>query len=218
MRINKFVAAATGMSRRSADKVIAEGRVVMNGQPVDIGSSVGDKDIVIFDSRRLELPKTQTILINKPLGFVCSRNGQGSKTIYELLPQQYHELKPVGRLDKDSSGLLVLTNDGDLANTLTHPRFQKNKIYDATINQPLSEQHEKLISQPGVQLEDGISRLQLLQLDNKRLSWQITIQEGRNRQIRRTFARLGYTVHSLHRITFGPYSLEGLPSGAYRML
>ena len=129
MRINKFVALATGMSRRTADQAIAEGRVAVNGRPPTAGQQVTDEDQINLDGQTLQKPAATTIMMNKPVGYVVSRDGQGSQTIYDLLPEEYQGLKPIGRLDKDSSGLLLLTNDGTLAQELTHPKYHKQKVY-----------------------------------------------------------------------------------------
>ena len=209
MRLNQFVARATGMSRRSADSAIAEKRVRINGEIAGIGSTLNPGDEVYLDGQKLSLPETRTIMLNKPAGYVCSRDGQGSKTIYDLLPPDMYELKPVGRLDKDSSGLLILTNDGQLANELTHPRFSKSKIYKISLDKHLTEKDAEKIRQ-GIELEDGLSRLSL---DGSGTDWTVTMSEGRNRQIRRTFAALGYTVTRLHRTHFGPYSIGELTEG-----
>ena len=158
------------------------------------------------------LPKITTIVLNKPVGYVCSRDGQGSQTVYNLLPEQYHHLKPVGRLDKDSSGLLLLTNDGDLAYQLTHPSFEKEKVYLVSVKPSLLAKDKQKI-ETGVQLDDGISKLTLIKRGGK---WQVIMHEGRNRQIRRTFAILNYKVIDLHRIKFGQYKLEDLPSATYK--
>jgi 23S rRNA pseudouridine2605 synthase len=210
MRINKFVASASGMSRRAADTAIAEGRVLVSGVVPSSGHDVKDGERVTLDNRAITPDvKTITIMMNKPVGYVVSRNGQGSPTIYSLLPLQYHKLKPVGRLDKDSSGLLLLTNDGDLANELTHPSKQKTKVYELTLNLPLQPLHRQMISDHGIELEDGSSRLQLERReDGNDKEWTVTMHEGRNRQIRRTFGSLGYDVIKLHRTQFGPYSLD----------
>lgn len=219
MRVNKFVALATGLSRRAADQAIEQGRVHVNGQPARVGVAIKESDQVMVDGQIAALPNsTTTILLNKPPGYVCSRAGQGSRTIYELLPPKYRSLKPVGRLDKDSSGLLVLTNDGQMAYNLTHPGFNKTKIYEITLDKSLEPLHQQMINDRGIQLEDGPSRLTLAQLDDKKLSWQITMSEGRNRQIRRTFAALGYGVKQLHRTHFGPYSLDNLAEGQTKNL
>lgn len=222
MRINRFVAAATGMSRRSADSAIEQGQVSVNGKVAAIGQDITEQDIVIYNDQTLHISdemQTQTIMLNKPVGYVCSRNGQGNRTIYELLPQELHQLKPVGRLDKDSSGLLLLTNDGNLAHHLTHPSFQKVKQYTVTLDKPLTPLHRQLISDHGIQLNDGPSRLQLeRQSDGDDTTWQVTMHEGRNRQIRRTFESLSYSVVKLHRTSFGPYNLSNLKPGAYTQI
>lgn len=214
MRINKYVAQATGLSRRAADAAITAQRVQLNGTVATPGVTVMPTDTVTLDSRAITpTVKTHTIMLNKPPGYVCSRNGQGSATVYDLLPQAYTTLKPVGRLDKDSSGLLLLTNDGDLANQLTHPRYAKTKVYQIELNQPLQPLHQQMISDHGIQLDDGPSRLQLERIGATGKQWRVTMREGRNRQIRRTFASLGYTVTTLHRTQFGPYSLQQLALG-----
>ena len=218
MRINKFVAQATGLSRRAADHAINEGRVSLNTRAAQLGDNVEEGDSVILDSQRLNLAAKTTIIFNKPAGYVCSRQGQGSRTIYDLLPAELHALKPVGRLDKDSSGLLVLTNDGQLAHELTHPRFAKTKVYEATLDKPLEPLHHQMINDHGIQLEDGLSKLTLAKLNVNGLEWQVTMSEGRNRQIRRTFEALGYAVTKLHRTHFGPYSLNGVNKGELRLL
>lgn len=217
MRINKFIAQATGLSRRAADQAIQEGRVAINGQPAQLGDTADEQAVVTLDSRPITpVVKHRTIILYKPVGYISSREGQGSRTIYDLLPPEYHSLKPVGRLDKDSSGLLLLTDDGDLANQLTHPRYAKTKIYEVALDKPLEPLHQQMIADIGVRLEDGPSRLGLERTDDSRLQWRITMQEGRNRQIRRTFEALGYTVKTLHRTHFGSYSLGSLEPGTYQ--
>lgn len=220
MRINRFLAAATGLSRRAADAAVTSGGVLVNGIPAAVGQDIGDQDVVIYQGKTLRLADTtdtQTIIFNKPVGYVSSRNGQGSRTIYELLPPELHHLKPVGRLDKDSSGLLLLTNDGALAQELTHPSYQKVKKYQVSLDKPLQPLHRQMITEVGIQLDDGPSKLILERLeDGSDTKWQVTMSEGRNRQIRRTFAAVGYTVVTLHRTNFGPYTLEQLKPGSYK--
>jgi len=208
MRINKFIAQATGLSRRAADTAINADRVRSNGQPVRAGHDVTADQVVTLDGTILRAPSLHTtIMINKPPGYVSSRTGQGSQTIYDLLPSELHRLKPVGRLDKDSSGLLLLTDDGELANQLTHPRYGKTKVYEIALDRPLEPLHQQMISEHGVQLDDGPSRLLLEKMADNSLRWRVSLHEGRNRQIRRTFAALGYSVVHLHRTHFGNYSL-----------
>lgn len=204
MRINKFIALSTGISRRKADDLIERGMVLVNGVPPEPGTQIEDSDTVTINGQPISANSLTTILLNKPLGYVCSRNGQGSKTVYDLLPDDLHHLKPVGRLDKYSSGLLVMTNDGNLANSLTHPSNQKQKIYRVTLDKSLSDRDKTRIEH-GVMLEDGTSKLGLTGHD---ATWIVTMYEGRNRQIRRTFSELGYNVTRLHRTHFGPYDLS----------
>lgn len=216
MRINKYVARATGMSRRSADQAITWGRILVNGHALQsAGYDVQETDVVTLDGKKLTIQDSfTTILLNKPKGYVVSRDGQGSKSIYDLLPEVYHSLKPVGRLDKASSGLLLLTNNGDLANRLTHPSYKKNKVYEIELYIPLTPEDKKTIER-GVVLEDGISALQI---KGSGTHWTVTMSEGRNRQIRRTFGELGYTVKELHRIQFGDYVLKGTAEGTSRLV
>lgn len=205
MRINRYIAFCTGMSRRSADRVIGEERVKLNGTFVSPGTDVNDADVVSLDGVILRAPSTyQTIMLNKPVGYVVSRNGQGSDTVYSLLPPTLHNLKPVGRLDKDSSGLLLLSDDGRLTQLLTHPSVMKQKVYEISLDKPLRFKNLQAI-QKGILLEDGISKLKL---KGEGKDWLVTMYEGRNRQIRRTFASQGYSVSKLNRIQFGDYTLE----------
>lgn len=156
-------------------------------------------------------------MFHKPRGYVCSRKKQGeSETIYTLLPKELHHLKPVGRLDRDSSGLILLTNDGDFAYRMTHPKFHKTKVYNVQLDHDLEPLHQQMISDFGIALPDGKSQLTLMRLDEERRDkWQVSMHEGRNRQIRRTFAALGYEVRRLHRLEFGNYSLGDMKSGEY---
>lgn len=202
------------MSRRKADEAISKGRVIIDGRLAVQGDIITLKSIVTLDSRQIKNADSKekvTIMLNKPIGYICSRNGQGGKTIYELLPLEYRHLKPAGRLDKDSSGLLLLTNDGDLANQLTHPSFKKEKVYEVTLDKELSPGAKTKIEK-GIKLEDGLSRLQLF---GSGKNWTVTMHEGRNRQIRRTFEILEYRVVKLHRIQFGEYKLSILKTGEF---
>lgn len=217
MRINKFIASATGLSRRVADMAIEQGNVTINGERATLGSNVHDQDEVRMRGKVLTAPAIrQSILLHKPVGYVCSRDGQGSQTIYDLLPKELHKLKPVGRLDRDSSGIILLTNDGDLAHRLAHPAFHKKKRYRVTLNKHLQPADQRAI-QSGVKLIDGISQLDL-ETSSSPEQWLVTMHEGRNRQIRRTFQAKGYEVIELERIQFGDYQLGDLPAGVYKTI
>lgn len=210
MRLNKFIAQSTGLSRRNSDAAISQGQIAVNGSVAELGTIISNEDEVLFKGKRLKLNDETTIMLNKPIGYVCSRRGQGSKTIYDLLPEKYSRLKPVGRLDKDSSGLILLTNNGELANKLTHPKFQKKKVYEVTLDKILPNNDTRKLLK-GVILEDGLSKFIMLKLIKDK-TYEISLTEGRNRQIRRTFLSLGYTVTKLHRTKFGDYELSNLRS------
>jgi len=217
VRINRYIALSTGMSRRAADKLIASGRIKINNQIAIMGIDVKPADKIILDNTPITLPnKTLTIMLNKPTGYVCSRDGQGSKTIYDLLPKDLHNLKQVGRLDKDSYGLLIMTNDGELANKLTHPSSKKEKVYEVILDRSLTNVDIAKI-RSGILLEDGISKFDKV-FRISALEFRVTLHEGRNRQIRRTFSALGYNVTKLHRTNFGEYQLGLLQLGGCKVV
>lgn len=221
IRLNKFLAEKIGLSRREADNFIAGGKVLINGQPAILGARIKEGDEVVVNGKKIDNSPSKYIylMLNKPVGYVSSRKAQGdAKTLYELLPKEYHALKTVGRLDKNSSGLILLTNDGDFAFSHTHPKFYKLKTYLVTLDKPLEPLHQQEISDFGIQLDDGPSKLFLSKLNDNRLEWQVEMSEGRNRQIRRTFAALGYEVKKLHRIEFGAYKLGDLKSGKFEIV
>lgn len=214
MRINKFLALHTSLSRRAADTALEAGRVTVDGLPAPVGADITPDSIVKLDGSVVSHEETKTVaILNKPVGYVCSRNGQGSKTIYDLLPATYHHLNPVGRLDKNSSGLLLLTNDGDLAQQLTHPKYQKTKRYEVRLDTPIQPLHQQMITEYGVTLDDGKSQFIISRFESGPQTYEVLMSEGRNRQIRRTFEALGYTVTHLHRTHFGPYSLGSIAEG-----
>lgn len=243
-RLNKYLAFQLGISRREADELIEQGRVTINGSAAELGSQIDETASVSVDEKPVDgIRNYQYILFNKPVGYVCSRRKQGdNETIYALLPENLHHLKPVGRLDKDSSGLLLLTNDGDFAHTMTHPSFHKVKIYDVTLNHELEPLHQQMISDYGVMLDDGKSQFMvergsssdsssagLTPLERQRTTqedeeqvraarYTVTMNEGRNRQIRRTFGALGYVVTKLHRTNFGTYSLGDIRPGEFEVI
>lgn len=215
-RLNKYLALALGTSRRQADELISSGAVTVNQQLATLGGRVQPTDSILVHGKPITTQvRYRYILFHKPVGYVCSRRQQGdTPTIYSLLPQSFYALKPVGRLDKDSSGLLLLSNDGDFAQRMTHPKYAKTKLYQVRLNKPLEPLHQQMIQQ-GITLEDGTSHMQLEHQDDDRINWQVVMHEGRNRQIRRTFQSLGYTVTKLHRTQFDNYSLGDIKPGKY---
>ena len=216
-RLNKYLAFQLGVSRREADNSIAAGHVKVNGVAAILGGRFEEGDTITFKGKSFEKRMAYTyVVLNKPIGYVSSRRQVGDvPTLYALLPEKYHNLKPVGRLDKDSSGLLLLTDDGDFAYNMTHPKFYKVKTYEVSLDTDLQPLHQQMISDFGVTLEDGPSKLSLEKRDNAK-DWLVTMHEGRNRQIRRTFGSLGYTVTNLHRISFGSYTLDDLKPGDFK--
>ena len=219
-RLNKYLALQLGISRREADLLIEKGRVTLDDTPATLGARVTDEKILVDNKPVTTSTALQYIALHKPVGYVCSRKPQGdAPTVYSLLPKEFHALKLVGRLDKDSSGLILLTNDGDFAYRMTHPKFAKTKVYKVKLDNELAPLHQQMIADYGVQLEDGTSQFALMRLsDNHRQDWQVTMSEGRNRQIRRTFTALGYTVIKLHRVQFGIYSLGDMKSKEYKVV
>ena len=248
VRLNKFLAERLGISRREADEAIAAGKVTINGEKASLGARIPtpvkiDKSIKVCYNGKIVPFETEFLYLafNKPVGYVCSRRAQGSTpTLYELLPKEYQKLKTVGRLDKDSSGLILLTNDGDFAYQMTHPKFHKEKIYEVELDRPLEPLHQQMISDYGVMLDDGPSKFTIVTSTGdgfgggvprepsgggqkpagpvERTHFTVILSEGRNRQIRRTFAALGYRVVALHRTQFGPYQLSGLKPGKYMIV
>ena len=227
IRLNKFLAERLGISRREADDAIAAGRVTIDGQKATLGARLEfekiDKMPKVCYNGNIVPSETDFLYLafNKPVGYVCSRHAQGSApTLYEILPKEYQKLKSVGRLDKDSSGLILLTNDGDFAFKMTHPKFQKEKQYEVMLDRPLEPLHQQMISDYGVMLDDGPSKFTVIRGGSRQdpCSYVVILREGRNRQIRRTFAALGYHVESLHRTTFGPFVLTGLAPGEYELI
>jgi len=203
-----------GISRREADELIEAGRVLVGGTKARVGVAVDDEQIMVDGKLVPSSSELVYLAMNKPKGYVSSRKRQGEvPTLYELLPKKYQGLKTVGRLDKDSSGLILLTNDGDFAFKMTHPKFQKTKIYEVMLDRPLEPLHQQMIADFGIDLTDGKSRLGLEKIGEGRRKWRVTMSEGRNRQVRRTFGALGYTVVGLHRVQFGKYALGGLKEG-----
>lgn len=216
-RINKLIATNLGVSRREADLLLAQGKVLINGKKAEIGQQVGEQDEVLVNQKKLRQAELIYIALNKPVGYVSSRKGQNQNpTLYELLPKEYRKLKTVGRLDKNSEGLILLTNDGDFAFRMTHPKFVKQKEYEAELDRPLEPLHQQMLTDFGVQLSDGVSKLGLEKIDDARKKWRVIMSEGRNRQIRRSFGALGYTVVKLKRISFGRYNLGNLASGKWQ--
>jgi 23S rRNA pseudouridine2605 synthase len=219
MRLAKYLAHAGVASRRAAERLIAEGRVILDeGVVTDPARDADEHSRVMVDGRLIVGPEPRVVYaVNKPVGVVSTaRDTHGRPTVLELVPAGLR-LYPVGRLDADSSGLILLTNDGALANLLTHPRFGVPKTYRVTLARgPIGERALARL-RDGVELDDGPSAPALVRRVRGD-TIELTIGEGRNRQVRRMCQAVGHSVRELERVGFGPLRLSGLESGAHRLL
>jgi 23S rRNA pseudouridine2605 synthase len=219
MRLAKYLASAGVASRRAAEELVRDGRVTVGGVPVmDPARDVGEGDVVAFDGERIAGDRARVVYaLNKPAGVVSTaRDPQGRPTVVSLVPEQLR-LYPVGRLDIDTTGLILLTNDGDLAHRLTHPRFEVEKTYRVLLGGPAVQERELKALRTGVELDDGLTAAAHV----KRIAAdtiELTIREGRKRQVKRMCEQVGHPVKRLQRIRFGPLALGDLRPGAYRRL
>ena len=219
-RLNKDIAAAGICSRRKADELIESGVVIVNNKRItELGYLVGEKDKVFINNKLIHPVKHQYYRFFKPAGYITTSDDEkGRRTIYDILPQELWGLKPVGRLDKDSTGLLILTNDGDLINELTHPSVKIPKVYLVSVNKAVSP-HELEQMANGIEIEKGkiaYADIQVLEVDKSRTMMRITLYQGMNRQIRKMFEYFGYEVKSLKRIQHATIQLEGLKRGEWK--
>jgi 23S rRNA pseudouridine2605 synthase len=219
MRLAKFLAHAGVASRRGAEQLIADGRVTVDGTTVrDPARDVGDAHAVAFDGEPVRGAEPRVAYaLHKPAGVVSTAHDpQGRKTVVDLVPPE-RRLYPVGRLDSDSTGLILLTNDGELANRLTHPRYEVPKTYRATLNGPAITDRVLKALREGVQLEDGMTApARVRRLTPHQL--ELTIHEGRNRQVRRMGEAVGHRVLRLHRPRYAGITLGRLKPGDWRPL
>ena len=220
IRLNKFIASSGLCSRRAADELIEQGKVSVNGKKItELGYLVQPQDKVFVEQKLIRPVKHEYYRFYKPAGYITTSDDEkGRKTIYDLLPDSMLHLKPVGRLDKDSTGLLILTNDGDLINELTHPSIKVPKVYLVSVDGRVSQaQLEELAN--GVEIEKGkiaYADILVLDIDNKHTSMQITLYQGMNRQIRKMFEHIGFEVKTLKRIQHATINLDGLKRGEFK--
>jgi 23S rRNA pseudouridine2605 synthase len=224
MRLNRYLAQAGVASRRRADSLIEGGKVAINGQIItNLGTQVDEtKDIVEVDGKPIKpVDDNVYILLNKPVSYLVTCDDQFNRPIVLDLVGKYRNLvKPVGRLDLNSSGLLLLTNDGELAFRLTHPRFKIDKTYQVKCEGLLSDAEINRL-ETGIELDDGITAPAKVELQSRTENFsrfKITIHEGRKRQVRIMCLVLGHRVISLKRLVFGNLSLDDLKEGKYRLL
>ena len=220
MRLAKFLAHAGVASRRAAEAIVRDGRVTVGGQPVtDPARDVDGTEPVAVDGRPVSADRERVVwAVNKPAGVVSTAaDTHGRPTVVELVNAHGARLYPVGRLDADTTGLLLLTDDGDLANHLTHPRYEVPKVYVAEVEGGAVKEHELRRLRDGVELDDGMTApAGVRQLRPGVL--ELTLREGRKRQVRRMCAAVGHPVRNLRRVAFGPLRLGDLGEGKVRRL
>lgn len=223
-RLQKILSRAGISSRRAAEKIILEGRVTVDGKIISkLGAKADtEKNKICVDGKILNFDEEKIyLLLNKPKNFLCTvKDDRGRKTVLDLVPEISARIYPVGRLDFDSEGLIILTNDGELTHLLLHPKFKIKKTYRAKIFGELTDEKIKKL-RAGVELDDGLTAPAEISLISREKNFsvaEITIHEGRNRQIRRMFAAVGCEVKRLKRIKFANLTLKGVEVGKFRRL
>lgn len=222
IRLNKYISNAGVCSRRDADKLIGEGLVTVNGEVVtELGRKVSLDDDITFDGKRLNPEKKVYLLLNKPRGFATTLDDPHvERTVMQLIQNACTErVYPVGRLDMQTTGVLLFTNDGELAKKLTHPSYEKAKVYHVTLDKDFLQEDVARVAK-GIELEDGFIAADDIQLiDPKDLRHVgIEIHSGKNRIVRRIFNHLGYQVEKLDRVVFAGLTKKDLPRGRFRFL
>ena len=216
MRLNAFLARAGVTSRRKADELIKNGQVLINGRPAKLNDEVEDSDDVQLNGKKIFPQSLRYILLNKPAGTVTTLSDPQNRAKVTDLIKIPERVVPVGRLDYDTSGALLLTNDGELANRLMHPSFEVDKVYTAEVQGEITKSILNMLS-IGVELEDGkTAPAKASRLTSNTV--QLTIHEGRNHQVKRMLAEVGVPAKRLHRKQYGPLDLAGLHSGQWRDL
>jgi 23S rRNA pseudouridine2605 synthase len=218
MRLAKFLAHAGVASRRAAEEIVRDGRVTVDGEVVtDPARGVDESNVVELEGRRVEPEPREVHALNKPAGVVSTaRDTHGRPTVVELVRSR-RRLYPVGRLDAETTGLILLTNDGDLADRLTHPRYGVKKVYRARIQPARLSPRDLDALKRGVELEDGRTAPAQVRQPASGVV-EITIREGKKRQVRRMLEAVGHRVVELERVAFGPLGLRGLEPGKSRRL
>jgi len=223
MRLQKYMASCGVASRRKCEELISDGKVSVNGEIVtELGTQVEETDEVCYMGQRLQLEVENVYyMLNKPAGYVTTVQDEKDRpTVIELIKDEKHRVFPVGRLDYNTSGLLILTNDGELTYELTHPKHHVNKCYEVKVKGPLSESAQKAL-RSGVIIEGRKTypaEVRILRKGQKTTLFHLTIHEGRNRQVRKMCEAVGYPVLSLQRVAIGKLKLGELKLGEYREL
>lgn len=223
-RLQKVIAHAGIASRRKAEELILQGKVTVNGEVVkQLGTKVGPNDVVEVNGIKVEKEAPVYFLFYKPKGVVTTvKDDKNRKTVLDFFPEVTERIYPVGRLDYDTSGILLMTNDGEFANLLTHPKYEIEKTYIAKVKGIPTREHLKQL-QKGIRLDDGLTapaKAKFLSADKRKNTAiiELTIHEGRNRQVRRMFEKIGYPVMKLKRERYAFLDLTGLNAGEWRPL
>ena len=225
-RLNKYIASTGLCSRRKADELISDGKVKVNDKIItELGFYVREKDKVSVEGKTVRPLQLEYYRFYKPAGYITTTDDEkGRKTIYDILPPELKHLKPVGRLDKDSTGLLILTNDGELINQMTHPSIKVPKTYLVTINGRFTEEHARKMSE-GIEIVTDTNEKKIayadtlpIEISNKKSVIQVVLYQGINRQIRKMFAKLGFEVEVLKRVQHAVITLEGLKKGQVKVM
>ena len=222
-RINKYIALSGLCSRRKADELILSGAVKINGKVVnDLSLTVSKKDKVYVNGKLIVPQKEFTyIKYYKPAGYITTKSDEKNrKTIYDILPEEVRNLKPVGRLDKDSTGLLIMTDDGDLINKMTHPSVKIPKVYRVCVEGRVTRNNLLTLAE-GIEIEKGkiaYADAQIIEFEDKNTVLNVVLYQGLNRQIRKMAEFIGHPVISLKRIQHGTIDLSGLKRGAFKYL
>lgn len=219
-RLNKYIASSGLCSRRKADELIEAGVVMINGKIIkELGYTVQPKDKVFVNKQLIHPVKHEYYRFYKPAGYITTSDDEkGRKTIYDILPEKLQNLKPVGRLDRESTGLLILTNDGDLINELTHPSVKVPKLYRVSVEGKITQNDINTMNK-GIEIEEGknaYAQVEVLEISNTQTTMEILLFQGMNRQIRKMFEFLGYKVVSLKRIQHATLNLDGLKRGEFK--
>ena len=219
VRLNKYISNSGVCSRRAADNLILEGRIKVNNTIVkELGTKVSVDDKVQLDNKKIFSEEKAYLLVNKPRNVICTKSDEkGRKSIMDLLPERFQHLYPVGRLDRNSTGIILMTNDGTLTQNLLHPSKKINKVYKVKVEKRLTqEEMNQMVS--GIELEDGISKFNKLSEleEDEFFRYGIEIHSGKNRIIRRMFEALGNRVLKLDRVMFHTFEKRGIPMGSFR--
>lgn len=221
MRINKYLAQCGVANRRECDRLIAEGKVTVNGRPAGLGDDVNDGDNIKVEGRPVSVKKNEYYLLHKPKGYLCTvSDDKGRKTVMDILGDGVGRVYPVGRLDYDSEGLLILTTDGELAQHLTHPSNEVPKTYLVKVEGRLTEADLNPI-RSGIEIDGYVTkkcRAHIVETNKDYTKVELVLREGKNREIRKMFAAIGREVTLLKRTKVGELTLRGLDRGAFRKL